>query len=143
MNNAGLAQLGSAVQSNLEVDQAIMNVNVLGTISLTKAVLPHMIHNKQGQIVVISSASGKSGEFKIKFMLMCLFVMYSVHVRDFFRLNDRISIVVRSSLHSDNYIILQYCFWNKKEKLIMVLVIIPFWCLLTGDHSFSNVMCYM
>ena len=110
MNNAGLAQLGSAVQSSLEVDQAIMNVNVLGTISLTKAVLPHMIHNKQGQIVVISSASGKSGEFEIKFMLTCLFVMYSVHVRDFFRLNDRISIVIRSSLHRDNYIILQYCF---------------------------------
>ena len=101
MNNAGLAQLGSAVQSNLEVDQMIMNVNVLGTISLTKAVLPRMLHNKQGQIVIISSASGKSGEFKIKFMLTWRFVVYSVHVHDFFRLNDRISIVIRSSLHSD------------------------------------------
>jgi len=36
-----------------------MNINVLGTISLTKAVLPHMVRNKTGQIVVISSASGK------------------------------------------------------------------------------------
>lgn len=101
MNNAGLAQLGSAVQSDLEVDQTIINVNVLGTISLTKAVLPRMLHNKQGQIVVISSASGKSGEFKIKFMLTCLFVVYSVHVHDFFRLNDQISIVIRSARHSD------------------------------------------
>ena len=37
---------------------------MLGTISLTKAVLPHMVHKKTGQIVVISSASGKNGELK-------------------------------------------------------------------------------
>lgn len=58
VNNAGLGQIGSSVQSSLDVDQTIMNVNVLGTISLTKAVLPHMMHKKAGRIVVISSASG-------------------------------------------------------------------------------------
>ena len=76
VNNAGMAQLGSSVQSSLDVDQTIMNVNVLGTISLTKAVLPHMIHNKTGQIVVLSSASGKSGEFTKKFILTYLLVVY-------------------------------------------------------------------
>ncbi|CAH3150295.1 unnamed protein product [Porites lobata] len=59
VNNAGLAQMGSSVASSLDVDQAVMKVNVLGAISLTKAVLPHMVHNKSGQIVVVSSASGK------------------------------------------------------------------------------------
>ena len=63
VNNAGLAQMGSSVASSLDVDQAVMKVNVLGAISLTKAVLPHMVHNKSGQIVVVSSASGKCGEF--------------------------------------------------------------------------------
>ena len=55
--------MGSSVASSLDVDQAVMKVNVLGAISLTKAVLPHMVHNKSGQIVVVSSASGKCGEF--------------------------------------------------------------------------------
>ena len=38
-----------------------MDLNVVGTISLTKAVLPHMIERHQGQIVVVSSTSGKIG----------------------------------------------------------------------------------
>ena len=64
MNNAGVAQIGSAITTNLDVVQYVMDVNVLGTISLTKAVLPHMVHKKTGQIVVISSSNGKSGELK-------------------------------------------------------------------------------
>ena len=64
MNNAGIAQLGLSVETDLDVDQSIMKINVLGTISLTKAVLPHMVRKKAGQIVVLSSASGKCGEFK-------------------------------------------------------------------------------
>ncbi|XP_068683057.1 dehydrogenase/reductase SDR family member 7-like [Montipora foliosa] len=65
VNNAGVAQFGSAITTNLDVVQYVMDVNVLGTISLTKAVLPHMVHKKTGQIVVISSASGKNGLPKI------------------------------------------------------------------------------
>lgn len=59
VNNAGIAQLGLSVETSVEVDQSIMKINVLGTISLTKAVLPHMVRKKAGQIVVLSSASGK------------------------------------------------------------------------------------
>ncbi|XP_078349922.1 dehydrogenase/reductase SDR family member 7-like isoform X2 [Oculina patagonica] len=61
VNNAGILQLGCVVDSDLDVDLFVMNINVLGTISLTKAVLPCMVERKNGQIVVLSSVSGKFG----------------------------------------------------------------------------------
>ena len=45
----------------LEVDSAVLDLNLVGTISLTKAVLAHMIERHQGQIVVVSSVLGKYG----------------------------------------------------------------------------------
>ncbi|XP_066025591.1 dehydrogenase/reductase SDR family member 7-like [Pocillopora verrucosa] len=59
VNNAGILQMGSSVNSDLDVDITVLNTNVQGTISLTKAVLPHMIGEGNGQIVVISSAFAK------------------------------------------------------------------------------------
>ena len=60
MNNAGRAQRALVEKTSLEVDRALLDLNVVGTISLTKAVLPHMIERHEGQIVV-SSTSGKIG----------------------------------------------------------------------------------
>ena len=65
MNNAGILQNGLSVESDLDVDLRVMNINVLGTISLTKAVLPHMVQSKNGQIVVLSSAAGKCGKLSL------------------------------------------------------------------------------
>ena len=65
MNNAGISQPGLSLETDLDVDLSVMNINVLGTISLTKAVLPHMVKRKNGQIVVISSASGKCGKLNL------------------------------------------------------------------------------
>ena len=65
MNNAGISQLGLSLETDLDVDMSVMNINVLGTISLTKAVLPHMVQSKNGQIVVLSSASGKCGKLNL------------------------------------------------------------------------------
>ena len=48
-------------KTSLEVDRALLDLNVVGTISLTKAVLPHMIERHEGQIVVVSSVLGKHG----------------------------------------------------------------------------------
>jgi short-subunit dehydrogenase len=45
----------------VEIDRRIMEVNYFGTIALTKAVLPSMVAQKSGQIIVISSISGKFG----------------------------------------------------------------------------------
>ena len=65
VNNAGILQMGLLMDCDFDVVFPVLNTNVLGTISLTKAVLPHMVRNRNGQIVVISSASGKSGKFDI------------------------------------------------------------------------------
>ncbi|XP_041354632.1 dehydrogenase/reductase SDR family member 7-like [Gigantopelta aegis] len=61
VNNAGRSQRGVWEKISIEVDRDMMELNVIGTLSITKAVLPHMIENKRGHIVVISSVAGKLG----------------------------------------------------------------------------------
>ncbi|NUN99776.1 MAG: SDR family oxidoreductase [Saprospiraceae bacterium] len=61
VNNAGISQRALAADSAFEVDQRIMDVNFLGTVAMTKAVLPLMLARRSGQIVVISSVMGKVG----------------------------------------------------------------------------------
>ena len=62
MNNAGRSQRSFLEKTSLEVDRALLDLNVVGPISLTKAVLPHMIERQEGQIVVVSSLAGKLGK---------------------------------------------------------------------------------
>jgi len=61
INNGGISQRSLSKETPLEIDKKIMNINYFGTICLTKAVLPSMISNKEGHIVVISSLTGKFG----------------------------------------------------------------------------------
>ena len=61
MNNAGRGQHALVEKTSLEVDRTLLDLNVVGTISLTKATLPHMIERREGQIVVVSSIAGKNG----------------------------------------------------------------------------------
>jgi len=63
VNNAGRSQKALVEKTSLEVDRALLDLNVVGPISLTKAVLPHMIERHEGQIVVVSSIAGKTGNF--------------------------------------------------------------------------------
>lgn len=60
-NNAGISQRGGVLESNLEVFQKIININLMGVVALTKVVLPEMIKQKSGHFVVTSSLSGKLG----------------------------------------------------------------------------------
>ena len=62
VNNAGRSSKGSALKTAIDVDRQIYEVNVLGTISLTRHILPTMIKRKQGHIVVTSSLAGKIGK---------------------------------------------------------------------------------
>lgn len=62
-NNGGLSQRSNASETDLSVDRYIMEVNYFGNIALTKAVLPYMIKQKSGHIIVISSIAGKFGFF--------------------------------------------------------------------------------
>ena len=61
VNNGGISQRSLIVNTQISVDKRIMNVNYLGTIALTKAVLPHFIENKNGQFVATTSIVGKIG----------------------------------------------------------------------------------
>ena len=61
VNNAGVSQRSLAKDTLFEVDQHIIAVDLLGTIALTKAVLPSMLTRRSGQIVVVSSVMGKFG----------------------------------------------------------------------------------
>lgn len=62
MNNSGRSQRSLVLDTpKIDVDQAMLDVNVIGPISLTKAVLPQMIKQKSGQIIVTSSIAGKVG----------------------------------------------------------------------------------
>jgi short-subunit dehydrogenase len=61
INNGGISQRSLVVDTSLAVDRRIMEVNYFGAISLTKYLLPHFIHRKQGHFVNISSVTGKFG----------------------------------------------------------------------------------
>lgn len=63
INNGGLSQRSTVAETPLEIDRKIMEINYFGNIALTKAVLPYMIQQKSGHIVVISSIAGKFGFF--------------------------------------------------------------------------------
>lgn len=60
-NNGGISQRSQAVETDMEVIRDVMEVNFFGTVALTKAVLPIMIEQQQGHIVVTSSVMGKLG----------------------------------------------------------------------------------
>uniref|UniRef100_A0A8B9UF58 Dehydrogenase/reductase SDR family member 7 n=1 Tax=Anas zonorhyncha TaxID=75864 RepID=A0A8B9UF58_9AVES len=61
VNNGGRSQRSLFMDTNLDVYSAIMELNYLGTISLTKHVLKHMIERKRGKIVTVSSVMGIMG----------------------------------------------------------------------------------
>lgn len=63
VNNGGISQRGFARDTDLSIDRKIMEINFFGNIALSKAVLPWMTENGDGQLVVISSISGKFGFF--------------------------------------------------------------------------------
>lgn len=61
VNNGGISQRSLVAETSFEVDQRILNVNFLSAVKLTKLVLPGMIKNNSGHIVVTSSLAGKFG----------------------------------------------------------------------------------
>jgi short-subunit dehydrogenase len=61
VNNAGISQRALVIETPIEVDRRIMEIDYFGTIALTKIVLPYMIQNGGGYIAVTSSISGKFG----------------------------------------------------------------------------------
>ena len=58
VNNAGIGSSGAAEETSLAQDQSVFDVNVLGVIRMTKAVLPHMRAQGRGRIINVSSILG-------------------------------------------------------------------------------------
>ena len=58
---AGISQRSLVIETPIENDRKIMEVNFFGVVALTKSVLPHMIENGGGQLAATSSLVGKFG----------------------------------------------------------------------------------
>jgi short-subunit dehydrogenase len=61
VNNGGISQRALTKDTSVAVDKRIMDINYLGTVALSKAILPHFIQNKRGHFVVTTSITGKIG----------------------------------------------------------------------------------
>jgi short-subunit dehydrogenase len=59
VNNAGIGQRSLANETTLEVDRRIMEVDFFAPVALTKLVLPRMIEQQSGHLIVTSSVAGK------------------------------------------------------------------------------------
>jgi short-subunit dehydrogenase len=56
--NAGVLHYGPFIEQEIEEAEAMVNVNVFGTLYTVKAALRHMIAGRTGHIVILSSAAG-------------------------------------------------------------------------------------
>lgn len=61
INNAGLSQRSLCLDTDMDVYRQLLEVDVLGQIALTKAVLPHMVASGGGHLAVTASVAGKVG----------------------------------------------------------------------------------
>lgn len=61
LNNAGISQRSRCVDTSFDVYRQLMEVDVLGQIALTKAVLPVMLEQGEGHLAVTASVAGKVG----------------------------------------------------------------------------------
>lgn len=59
INNGGLSNRGSVMATALSVHAHLMQVNYLGTVAITKGILPSMLSTGYGHVVGVSSVQGK------------------------------------------------------------------------------------
>ena len=72
VNNAGRTQRAFVVATPLQIDRELIDVNVVGPLSLTKCVLPHMLARQRGHILVTSSVTGKLRAYCIRAFITAL-----------------------------------------------------------------------
>ena len=61
INNAGTSQRSFCLETELQVYRTLFELNVIAQIALTKAVLPVMVEQGSGHILVTASVAGKVG----------------------------------------------------------------------------------
>ena len=54
----GISQRSKAIDTALEVDRRVMEIDYFGTLALTKALLPGMVQRQKGHFVVVTSLMG-------------------------------------------------------------------------------------
>ncbi|OYD08932.1 SDR family NAD(P)-dependent oxidoreductase [Paludifilum halophilum] len=61
INNAGYGRFGGLMDLSISDYEGMMETNYLGTVRLTRAVLPHMFRRGAGRIINIASVAGLTG----------------------------------------------------------------------------------
>lgn len=61
VNNAGIASFGTFLEMDENTWVNILNTNVLGMYYVTKAVLPYMVEQNEGDVINVSSTAGLAG----------------------------------------------------------------------------------
>jgi short-subunit dehydrogenase len=61
INNGGIRLQGLVKETPIDVDRKLMEVNYFGAVALTKNILPHFLKRQTGQIVTVTSVTGKFG----------------------------------------------------------------------------------
>ena len=61
INTAGISQRSLILDTEFEVYKKLMDINYLGTVALTKALLPYFIKTNSGHFVTVTSLMGKFG----------------------------------------------------------------------------------
>ncbi len=59
--NGGISQRSLIIDTHMEVYQQLIQVNYIGTVALTKALLPYFVLRKSGHFVTVTSLMGKFG----------------------------------------------------------------------------------
>ncbi len=59
INNAGISQRSKIINTDIEVYRRLMDINYLGTVALSKVLLPYFVKAKTGHFVTVSSLMGK------------------------------------------------------------------------------------
>lgn len=61
VNNGGISQRSLVAETPIDIDRKVMDIDFFSGVVLTKKVLPGMLQNKSGHIIVISSITGVFG----------------------------------------------------------------------------------
>jgi dehydrogenase/reductase SDR family member 7B len=64
IHNGGRSQRSYALDTPMEIDRSLMEVNYFGPVELTKRIVPDMLKNGGGQLIVMSSLAGKWGFYE-------------------------------------------------------------------------------
>ena len=59
INNGGVSQRSLIAETDFKVYKQLMDINYLGTVALSKALLPYFVEQKKGHYAVITSVMGK------------------------------------------------------------------------------------